>query len=105
MSSSDKAVCRRSFFKGAAAGAAALHGPTLAERALAAENHFPGTTQLSPTFDLTKNSNALQADKVVDSACQFCNSLCRLKVHLKAGRIIDITRRPLFRQPLGPAGL
>ncbi len=26
----------------------------------------------------------------MDSACQFCNSLCRLKVHLKAGRIVDV---------------
>jgi anaerobic selenocysteine-containing dehydrogenase len=30
----------------------------------------------------------------VDSACQFCNSLCRLKVHLKAGRIIDVQGEP-----------
>src|SRR5262249_39203034 len=29
-------------------------------------------------------------DKIVDSACQFCNSACRLKVHLKAGRVIDV---------------
>jgi hypothetical protein len=49
MSSSDKAISRRSFFKRAAAGAAALHGPTLAERALAAENHFPATAQPAPT--------------------------------------------------------
>lgn len=92
MTPGDKAVSRRSFFKGAAAGAAALHGPTPVERAAAAENHFPATTQLALPFDFTKDSNALQADQVIDSACQFCNSLCRLKVHLKAGRIIDITR-------------
>lgn len=61
------------------------------QRAVAAENLFPATSQPAPVFDLTKDSNALQADKIVDSACQFCNSLCRLKVHLKAGRIIDIT--------------
>jgi len=40
--------------------------------------------------DFSLKSAALEADKVVDSACQFCNSLCRLKVHLKAGRVIDI---------------
>lgn len=45
----------------------------------------PGTQ-----FDFTKASGAFQADKVVDSACQFCNSNCRLKVHLKDGRIIDV---------------
>jgi anaerobic selenocysteine-containing dehydrogenase len=91
MNSNDKTLSRRNFFKGAAAGAAAMHGPTLAERALAAENHYPATEQPAPTFDFTKDSNALQPDKIVDSACQFCNCLCRLKVHLKSGRIIDIT--------------
>ncbi|HEY2586890.1 MAG TPA: molybdopterin-dependent oxidoreductase [Tepidisphaeraceae bacterium] len=85
-------LSRRRFFKGAVAGAAALQGPTLIERAgLAADSVYPATQTPSPTFDFTKGSNALQADKVVDSACQFCNSNCRLKVHLKAGRIIDIT--------------
>src|SRR5262245_16041199 len=44
----------------------------------------PGTTSFRD------KSPALEADRVVDSACQFCNSLCRLKVHLKAGRVIDI---------------
>src|SRR5262249_60191783 len=32
----------------------------------------------------------LEPDGVVTSACQFCNSLCGLKVHLKAGRVIDV---------------
>ncbi|MDC0744096.1 molybdopterin-dependent oxidoreductase [Polyangium mundeleinium] len=41
-------------------------------------------------FDLTRNSGALQPDEVVRAACQFCNSLCGLKVHKKGGRIIDI---------------
>lgn len=90
--SNNNELSRRSFFKGAVAGAAALQGPALIERAaLAAENVNPATPTPSPTFDFTKDSNALQADKVVDSACQFCNCNCRLKVHLKAGRIIDIT--------------
>ena len=30
----------------------------------------------------------------MDSACQFCNSLCRLKVHLKDGRIIGVRGEP-----------
>ena len=91
MNPENQAVSRRSFFKGAAAGAAALHGPTIVQRAIAAENRFPATDRPAPTFDFARDSNALQADRIVDSACQFCNSLCRLKVHLKAGRIIDIT--------------
>ena len=32
----------------------------------------------------------MQPDAIVASACQFCNSLCRLHVHLKNGRIIDV---------------
>ena len=43
-----------------------------------------------PPADFTAGSAALEPDKVVTSACQFCNSLCGLKVHLKAGRVIDI---------------
>jgi anaerobic selenocysteine-containing dehydrogenase len=40
--------------------------------------------------DFTRNSAALEPDTVVTSACQFCNSLCGLRVHLKAGRVIDV---------------
>ena len=55
---------------------------------------YPATRPGNPQFDFTKESAALQADKVVDSACQFCNSLCRLKVHLKDGRIIEVRGEP-----------
>ena len=41
-------------------------------------------------FDLSKSSGALEPDEIVDSACQFCNSNCRIKVHKKGGRIIEI---------------
>nr|MCU0547643.1 twin-arginine translocation signal domain-containing protein [Oscillatoriaceae cyanobacterium Prado104] len=44
--------------------------------------------------DFTKQSAALTPDKIVDSACQFCNSLCRLKVHVKDGRIIEVLGEP-----------
>jgi anaerobic selenocysteine-containing dehydrogenase len=44
--------------------------------------------------DFTRQSAALEADRVVDSACQFCNSLCRLKVHLKGGRIVEVRGEP-----------
>src|SRR3954471_18207318 len=40
--------------------------------------------------DFSLKSAALEPDRVVDSVCQFCNSCCRLKVHLKAGRVIDV---------------
>src|SRR5262245_43445255 len=42
------------------------------------------------SYDLTKKSGALDPDAVVHSGCQFCNSLCRLKVLMKSGRVIDI---------------
>jgi len=57
-----------------------------------------GSASIAPTpalpgvqrFDLTRRSAALEPDEVVDSACQFCNSLCRIKVAKKGGRVIDI---------------
>lgn len=78
-------LSRRDFFRGTLAGAAAIGASGAAtENATAAEPSAP------VAFDLTHQSAALQPDQVIDSACQFCNSLCRLKVHLKAGRVIDI---------------
>jgi anaerobic selenocysteine-containing dehydrogenase len=87
---------RRSLLKGAVAGAAALgtaHLPT-ADAVAGPDGHYPSSDAKPAEFDFTKHSAALQADEVVDSACQFCNSLCRLKVHLKAGRIIDVQGEP-----------
>jgi len=49
----------------------------------------PGEPMAS-SYDLTKSSGALEADEIIDTSCQFCNSNCRLKVHKKAGRIIEI---------------
>lgn len=61
----------------------------------AAEGLFPRNNTLPPqSFDFTKASGALQPDAIVDSVCQFCNSCCRLKVHLKDGRIIDVLGEP-----------
>jgi anaerobic selenocysteine-containing dehydrogenase len=45
---------------------------------------------VAPRIDFTNQSAALSADRIVKSACQFCNSLCGLHVHLRAGRVIDI---------------
>src|SRR5262245_21416519 len=84
----NRKLSRRSFFRTAAQTSVALPAATLVGPALAA----PGgeAAQSSKGFDFTKQSAALGADKIVDSACQFCNSLCRLKVHLKDGRIIEV---------------
>jgi anaerobic selenocysteine-containing dehydrogenase len=94
MSSSSDAAnpSRRGLLKGALAGAAALGALPLpaGEAQAGPDGHYPSSSAAPAEFDFTRESPALQADRVVDSACQFCNSLCRLKVHLKAGRIIDV---------------
>jgi anaerobic selenocysteine-containing dehydrogenase len=82
---------RRGFFQTAASTAAVPMAGKPAEAAAAAG------------FDLTKQSAALQADRVVDSACQFCNSLCRLKVQVKSGRIAGVKGEPA--DPVQAGGL
>src|SRR5262245_1160145 len=83
MSTDATGPSRRDLFRGAALGAAAaLPLPLLG----AADAKPDPVTE----FDFTKDSAALQPDKIVAGACQFCNSLCALQVHLKAGRVIDI---------------
>jgi anaerobic selenocysteine-containing dehydrogenase len=82
---------RRELFRGAAAGAATLGALTLPTAEAGPDGHYPSSDAKPAEFDFTKSSSAMQADTVVNSACQFCNSLCRLKVHLRAGRIIDVT--------------
>ena len=54
----------------------------------------PGAAPVAKHFDLTRSSAALEPDAVVDSACQFCNSLCRIKVEKKSGRVIEIRGEP-----------
>ena len=85
-------LSRRSFFKTAASTTAAIPavsmlGPTSSAEA---EGNYPVKDSRENSFDFSQQSAALQADKVVNSACQFCNSLCRLKVHIKDARIIEV---------------
>ncbi|MGI8966378.1 MAG: molybdopterin-containing oxidoreductase family protein, partial [Limisphaerales bacterium] len=89
---SNRKLSRRNFFKTAATSSAALPVVSLfgLNTEAATEGKYPATQTEPSNFDFTSQSAALQADKVVDSACQFCNSLCRLKVHLKDGRIIGV---------------
>ena len=93
MSSSDHSgMSRRAFVQGAVLGAA---GPLALPTVQAAETEKPSAPSTGlPGFDFTKDSAAMEADHIVASACQFCNSLCRLKVHVKAGRIIDVQGEP-----------
>jgi anaerobic selenocysteine-containing dehydrogenase len=85
-------ISRRRFLRGGALGAAAATtlGLRPAEAQAGHEGTFSKTSPPASGFDFTKSSGALQPDKIVDSACQFCNSNCRLKVHIKDGRIIDV---------------
>jgi anaerobic selenocysteine-containing dehydrogenase len=86
-------LSRRRFLRGGVFGVAAAStvGLQPAPAPAGEEGVFPKTSPLPSGFDFTKSSGALQPDAIVNSACQFCNSLCRLKVHIKDGRIIDVT--------------
>ncbi|MEH1869005.1 MAG: molybdopterin-dependent oxidoreductase [Nostoc sp.] len=92
-----KKTSRRGFLQGAAISTAALSAAELLKKEVA-DAASPGQDQAIPLqsteFDFIQKSAALEPDKIVDSACQFCNSLCRLKVHLKDGRIIDVLGEP-----------
>src|SRR5262245_3989296 len=85
----DQDLSRRTFLEGTALGAGLL----LADGAPAAvAPPRPGRTPL--TFDFSVGSAALAPDEVVRSACQFCNSLCGLRVAKKGGRIIEVRGEP-----------
>ncbi|MFI5590031.1 molybdopterin-dependent oxidoreductase [Amycolatopsis sp. NPDC051758] len=45
-------------------------------------------------LSFTTDSAALHPDTVVSTACQFCNSNCRLKVGIRAGRVISVSGDP-----------
>ena len=94
-SSAKGGLSRRHFLRETLLGAGALGTVGLSPGSATAANEglYPAAKDAAAnaSFDFTKGSSALQADRIVDSACQFCNSLCRLKVHLKDGRIIDVT--------------
>ncbi|MEH1812437.1 MAG: molybdopterin-dependent oxidoreductase [Nostoc sp.] len=88
-----KKTSRRGFLQGVAISTAAVSAAELLKKEVA-DAANPGQDQAIPLqsteFDFIQKSAALEPDKIVNSACQFCNSLCRLKVHLKDGRIIDV---------------
>jgi anaerobic selenocysteine-containing dehydrogenase len=88
---------RRGFIQGVAISTAAVSAAAVLKKEVADAASI-GDDQAIPLqsteFDFIQKSAALEPDKIVDSACQFCNSLCRLKVHLKDGRIIDVLGEP-----------
>lgn len=96
MPSNKKKVSRRGFLQGAATGAAAVSTTNFLDFKAEAttDGTYPATNSQPAEYDFTKQSGALQPDTIVDSACQFCNSLCRFKVHIKDERIIDVLGEP-----------
>ena len=73
---------------------AALPLAALPPLAVSQDDRGPAPPARQDAPDFTAKSAALEPDAVVKSACQFCNSLCGLRVHLKAGRVIDIKGEP-----------
>jgi anaerobic selenocysteine-containing dehydrogenase len=81
---------RREMLKGTALGASVLGMGLPLVMPDWVEGAQPGRAGAPPRTDFTNQSAALQADRIVNSACQFCNSLCGLKIHMRAGRVIDV---------------
>lgn len=83
-------LSRRGLLRGSVIGSASLSAPVLLPL-VAAHGAEPGSpTRTAPAADFTDQSAALTPDRTVATACQFCNSNCRLNVDLKAGRIIAV---------------
>lgn len=91
--SQDNGPSRRDVLQGALFGgaAAAISLPSLltpSAHSSPGDVHPGDACSTMPDFNL--GSAALQSDSVVSSACQFCNCNCRLRVGIKAGRVIEI---------------
>jgi hypothetical protein len=80
MSAEDREFSRRTFFKTAGVGAVGLPmlaGPLVAAALGQSGGSYPSTEIQPAGFDFTKKSGAREADTIVYSAYQFCNSNCR----------------------------
>lgn len=99
MSERESELSRRRFLTGTLIGGGAVGcgnvvedgslGSSLFELGISGETKRAQRRECDGEFELTHGS-ALEPDVVVNAACQFCNSLCRLKVGKKAGRIISV---------------
>ncbi|MFZ5895479.1 MAG: molybdopterin-containing oxidoreductase family protein [Myxococcota bacterium] len=101
MSEQESGFSRRLFLKGTLIGSGAVGcgsdvddvGSTLSDLGIAGESRRARQRECADGFDLTRTS-VLEPDEIINTACQFCNSLCRLKVGKKAGRIISVRGEP-----------
>ncbi|WP_199850538.1 molybdopterin-containing oxidoreductase family protein [Streptomyces sp. CMB-StM0423] len=97
MKSEQNGLSRRGFVRGSVVGGAGLGTPALLP-VISAHAATDGTAAAGAgTADsslagaaFTDQSAALTPDKTVATACQFCNSNCRLNVDLKADRILAV---------------
>jgi anaerobic selenocysteine-containing dehydrogenase len=97
-------VSRREFVNLATLGAgAALSLPFAGEALAGSDGYYPAPGSNLAQYDFTTGSAAFEPDEIVNSACQFCNCACRLKIHLKKGRIIDV--RGETEDPVQAGGL
>jgi anaerobic selenocysteine-containing dehydrogenase len=85
----DPSLSRRQLLRGTIATASSLP-LVLGSSVTAQEKNLTKPSGQSSNSDFSTRSLALEPDKIVTSACQFCNSLCGLKVKLKSGRVIGI---------------
>lgn len=85
-------ISRRGFVRGSVVGSAGLGAPVLLPlvAANAAETGSLEAAGSVPGTSFTDQSAALTPDRTVATACQFCNSNCRLNVDLKADRILAV---------------
>ncbi|MER5484310.1 molybdopterin-dependent oxidoreductase [Streptomyces sp. NPDC002812] len=92
MPDSNKQVSRRNLVQGAVLTSAALavNIPSAAAADGSASSTVRNTVGEGRLLNYTEGSAAMQPDRTVTSACQFCNSNCALSVGVKAERIISV---------------
>jgi anaerobic selenocysteine-containing dehydrogenase len=100
MTSREQGTPRRGFILGTLVGGTAISASkfTGIANATPVAGATAGNPSMSSTnqaysaqmLNFTHHSPALEPDKKVMSACQFCNANCRLQVGLKAGHVIEI---------------
>ncbi|MEU5364005.1 molybdopterin-dependent oxidoreductase [Streptomyces sp. NPDC005925] len=90
MSHSSEPVSRRTVVQGAVLTSAALMVNVPSAAGADPDGTPPATAGASTLLGFTEGSAALHPDRVVKSACQFCNSNCAISVGVRADRVISV---------------